>query len=143
MISTKVSCTVENDQSHNSFQSSVTFMRHMQTGHALIRNRNPKIGNGFVLLLRIDKSIQLKWLNFKPLIMTAADDIFFTATSLISLLLLKEWEIRFTDRYKTVLLLWIICVISVLCFYAFASVHCWLVVTCWERADLLALVCDV
>ena len=30
-----------------------------------------------------------------------------------------------------------------LVFYAFASVHCCLVVTCWERADLLALVCDV
>ena len=28
-------------------------------------------------------------------------------------------------------------------FHAFASVHCSLVVTCWERADLLALVCDV
>ena len=27
--------------------------------------------------------------------------------------------------------------------HAFASVHCWLVVTCWERADLLALVGDV
>ena len=26
---------------------------------------------------------------------------------------------------------------------AFASVHCCLVITCWERADLLALVCDV
>ena len=26
---------------------------------------------------------------------------------------------------------------------AFASVHCCLVVTCWERADLFALVCDV
>ena len=25
----------------------------------------------------------------------------------------------------------------------FMSVHCCLVVTCWERADLLALVCDV
>ena len=25
----------------------------------------------------------------------------------------------------------------------FASVHCCLVVTCWETADLLALVCDV
>ena len=30
-----------------------------------------------------------------------------------------------------------------LCFCAFASVHCCLVVTCWERADLLALVGDV
>ena len=28
-------------------------------------------------------------------------------------------------------------------FDAFASVHCYLVVTCWERADLLAVVCDV
>ena len=27
--------------------------------------------------------------------------------------------------------------------HAFVSVHCWLVLTCWERADLLALVCDV
>ena len=26
---------------------------------------------------------------------------------------------------------------------AFASVHCCLVVTCWERADILALVGDV
>ena len=27
--------------------------------------------------------------------------------------------------------------------HAFASVHCCLVVTCWETADFLALVCDV
>ena len=27
--------------------------------------------------------------------------------------------------------------------HALGSVHCCLVVTCWERADLLALVCDV
>ena len=27
--------------------------------------------------------------------------------------------------------------------HAFASVHCCLVVTCWERADRLALICDV
>ena len=27
--------------------------------------------------------------------------------------------------------------------HAFAAVHCFLVVTCWERADLLALVGDV
>ena len=27
--------------------------------------------------------------------------------------------------------------------HAFASVHCCLVITCWERADLLALVGDV
>ena len=49
----------------------------------------------------------------------------------------------FTDRSKAVLLLWIICVIYVLYFYAFESVHCCLVVTCRVWADLLALVCDV
>ena len=27
--------------------------------------------------------------------------------------------------------------------HAFASVHCCLIVTFWERADLLALICDV
>ena len=27
--------------------------------------------------------------------------------------------------------------------HAYASVHCSLVVTCWERADLLALIGDV
>ena len=27
--------------------------------------------------------------------------------------------------------------------HAFASVHCCLAVTCWERADLLALILDV
>ena len=28
-------------------------------------------------------------------------------------------------------------------YHAFASVHCCLVVTCWERADLMALVCGL
>ena len=32
-----------------------------------------------------------------------------------------------------------LCYLSCVC-PAFASVHCCLVVTCWERADLLALV---
>ena len=27
--------------------------------------------------------------------------------------------------------------------HAFTSVHCCIVVTCWERVDLLALVCDI
>ena len=27
--------------------------------------------------------------------------------------------------------------------HAFATVHCCLVVTCWERTELFALVCDV
>ena len=40
--------------------------------------------------------------------------------------------------------LWIICVFFESCVsHAFASVHGCLVVTCWERADLLALVGDV
>ena len=53
--------------------------------------------------------------------------------------------IYFTDRSKAVLLLWIFhvfvlsCVYYVLC----ASVYMCFVVTCWERADLLALVCGV
>ena len=46
----------------------------------------------------------------------------------------------FTDCSKAVLLLWIICVFVSCVSHAFASVHCCLVVTCWERADLLALI---
>ena len=49
----------------------------------------------------------------------------------------------FTDSSKAVLLLWIICVFVTCVSHAFASVHCCLVVTCLERADLLGLVCDV
>ena len=49
----------------------------------------------------------------------------------------------FTDRSKAVLLLLINCVISVLCLSRLASVHYCPVVTCWERADILALVCGV
>ena len=50
-----------------------------------------------------------------------------------------------TDRSKAVLLLWILwgffCLVVAmpLC----ASVYMCLVVTCWERADLLTLVCGV
>ena len=44
----------------------------------------------------------------------------------------------FTERSKAVLLLLIICVI-----YVFASVYCCLMVTCWKRADILALVSGV
>ena len=51
----------------------------------------------------------------------------------------------FTDRSKAVLLLWIISVFFCLVFamHLCASVPMWLVVTCGERADLLALVCGV
>ena len=44
----------------------------------------------------------------------------------------------FTDRFKAVLLLWILFVICVLCVSVF-SVHCILLVTCWKSAYLLAL----
>ena len=49
----------------------------------------------------------------------------------------------FTDRSKWVLLLWIIYVITVLFGYVFMRIC--LLMPCaprWERADLLALVCD-
>ena len=47
----------------------------------------------------------------------------------------------FTDRSKAVLLLWIfyVFVLSCVC----TSVYMCFGVTCWERADLLALVCGV
>ena len=51
----------------------------------------------------------------------------------------------FTDRSKAVLLLWIFYVFFCLVFAMplLASVYMCLVVTCWERADHLALVCGV
>ena len=51
----------------------------------------------------------------------------------------------FTDRSKAVLLLWIFYVFFCLVFamHLYLSVYMCLEVTCWERADLLALVCGV
>ena len=51
----------------------------------------------------------------------------------------------FTDRSKAVLLLWIfyVFVLSCVCYVLCASVYMCFVVNCWERADLLALVCGV
>ena len=52
--------------------------------------------------------------------------------------------IFFIDRSRAVLLLWTICVISVLFCYASCTSVCWcLLATCLERADLSALVCDI
>ena len=52
-------------------------------------------------------------------------------------------KVFFTDRSKAVLLLWIVFVsyasFDVCC--NVVSVLCSIVVTCWERADLLAIVC--
>ena len=50
-----------------------------------------------------------------------------------------------TDRSKAVLLLRIfyVFVLSCVCYVLCASVYMCFVVTCWERADLLALVCGV
>ena len=42
--------------------------------------------------------------------------------------------VKCTDRSKAILLLWM---------FIYMSVYMCLVVTCWERADLLALVCGV
>ena len=47
-----------------------------------------------------------------------------------------QWVI--SRRQKSPLARYVSCVS-----HAFASVHCWLAVICWERADLLALVGDV
>ena len=53
--------------------------------------------------------------------------------------------IRLLFCFKVVLLLWIFYVFFCLVFAMplYASVYMCLVVTCWERADLLALVCGV
>ena len=57
----------------------------------------------------------------------------------------KSPPVFFTDRSKAVLLLWIFYVFICLVFAMSlcASVYMCLVVTCWENADLLALVCGV
>ena len=52
-------------------------------------------------------------------------------------------KIFFTYHSKAVLHLWIICIFVSCVSNAFASFHCCLVVTCWERDALLALVGDV
>ena len=61
------------------------------------------------------------------------------------LLFLSPSVICFTDRSKAVLLLWIFYVLFCLVFAMSlcASVYMCFVVTYWERADLLALICGV
>ena len=50
------------------------------------------------------------------------------------------WALQFfTDYSKVVLLLWIILLFEFHVSYAVLSAPCSLVVTCWERADLLTL----
>ena len=44
-----------------------------------------------------------------------------------------------TDRSKVVLLLKILFVVCICLYHTVMSVYCSLEVTCWERADLLAL----
>ena len=53
--------------------------------------------------------------------------------------------VSLTDRSKAVPLLWNFYVFFclVLAMHLYASVYMCLVVNCWERADLLALVCGV
>ena len=52
---------------------------------------------------------------------------------------LSPQVIFFTDRSKAVLLLWIFFAVVFCVYHAVLSVHSSLVVTCWERADLLDL----
>ena len=49
----------------------------------------------------------------------------------------------FTDHSKAVLFLWIFFLCLVCVMPLWASVYLCLMVTCWERADFLALVCGV
>ena len=56
-----------------------------------------------------------------------------------SLALCPPVKVFFTDRSKVVLLLWTILLFIFRVCLVFLSVHCNLVVTCWERTDLLAL----
>ena len=58
------------------------------------------------------------------------------------------WALRwgvFADRSRVVHLLWVVCVFFCLVFVVplCASVYLCLVVACWGRTDLLALVCGV
>ena len=62
---------------------------------------------------------------------------------LVPLNMFKPSSNYFTDRLKAVLLLWILFVICVSLSYTVLSVPCSLVITCWERADLLALLCVI
>ena len=77
--------------------------------------------------------------------MTAAKQTVVNGVYVSSDILLKNGNfIYFVDQNNVGgLLLWIICVFFVSCVsHAFASVHCCLVVTCWEKVVLLALVDD-
>ena len=56
-------------------------------------------------------------------------------------LVIKPSSNFLTDRSKAVLFLWILFVICICLCHTAISVSCSLMVTCWERADLLALLC--
>ena len=92
------------------------------------------------------------WLNHLLVIVTFGF-AYISFTSFLKFLCLCFWCHKmvyppvkyFTDRSKAVLLLWIfyVFVLSCVCYVLCASVYMCFVVTCWERADLLALVCGV
>ena len=54
--------------------------------------------------------------------------------------MLKPSSNFLTDHSKVVLLLWILFIICASC-HTVLSVPCSLVVTCWEKADILGLLC--
>ena len=77
---------------------------------------------------------RLAWNQFKPIVA----DMKHASTRYRHVS--REWLNIFTDRSKAMLLLWFIYAISFLFLLCF---HTRLLVTSWERADRLALVCDV
>ena len=64
---------------------------------------------------------------------------------LVTLNMFKPSSFYSADLCKAVLLLWVIfcCLFHVCLRYAVLSVPCSLLITCWERADPLALLCVV
>ena len=80
-------------------------------------------------------------LSFVLCIVTFPDVYWLTSelrVRMVPLNMLKPSSI-FTDQSKAVLLLWITFVICVSCWLLlyFLFIYCKLVITCWERADLL------
>ena len=85
-------------------------------------------------------------MNFSRLYTMSQSKITISAFKLLLNILISVYFVKyFTDRSKVVLLLWIFYVFFCLVFAMSlcASLYMCFVVTCWERADLLALICGV
>ena len=86
------------------------------------------------------KALSKNWQQMTPFLL-----LFVRKWKMMKMCCLLQFRLVFTDRSKAVLLLWIfyVFVLSCVCYVLCASVYMCFVVTCWERADLLALVCGV